>query len=322
MLARPIFRHLTLCVNLLLCYGCRSQDTTPPAAKDERLPFAERTVIIPAAGPPQQVTMPPLPDTLTFAGQRVPLERDDVREGLERELIVNTFGHSRTIFIIKNIERWRPLIERTLRENDVPTDFIYLAVAESEFENTAQSPAGAVGMWQFMAPTARDYGLHIDDDVDMRRDPKLATEAAARYLKWAQARLQSWPLVATSYNKGLTGTQTVLKYQQTDNFWDLYLNSETARYFYRILAFKVILENPEKYGYFLKTEGQYLPHRFKIVEVATDTDLVAFAKANNTTYRELRRLNPWFNNTTDYRLRVPANFSYEVRVPEGEEKPK
>ncbi len=308
--------------NLLFCYGCRSQDATPPAAEGERLPFAERTAIYPVDGAPQHVSMPPLPDTLTFAGERVPLDRDDVREGLERELVVNTFGHSRTIFIMKNIERWRPLIEKTLRENDVPTDFIYLAVAESEFENTAQSPAGAVGMWQFMAPTARDYGLHIDDDVDMRRDPKLATEAAARYLKWAQARLKSWPLVATSYNKGLTGTQNVLKYQQTDNFWDLYLNSETARYFYRILSFKVILENPEAYGYFLNSEEQYRPHQFKMVKVERDTDLVAFAKANNTTYKELRRLNPWFNNTTDYRLRVPANFSYEIRVPEREAKTK
>ncbi len=303
---------------MLFCYGCLSQDANPPVVKDERVPFADRTAIVPVDGQPQHVTMPPLPDTLTFAGVRVPLDRDDVREGLERELVVNTFGHSRTIFIMKNIERWRPLIEKTLRENDVPTDFIYLAVAESEFENTAQSPAGAVGMWQFMAPTARDYGLHIDADVDMRRDPKLATEAAARYLKWAEARLKSWPLVATSYNKGLTGTQNVLKYQQVDNFWDLYLNSETARYFYRILAFKIILENPEAYGYFLHPEEQYRPHRFKVVKLDRDTNLVAFAKANNTTYKELRRLNPWFNNTTDYRLRVPANFSYEVRVPERE----
>lgn len=314
-------RYLLL-FNLLFCFGCQSQNATPPVTQEERVPFARRTVIYPADSVPrsglQSVTLPPLPDTLFFAGERVPLERDDVREGLERELVVNTFAHSRTIFILKNIERWRPLIEKTLLDNNVPTDFIYLAVAESEFENTAQSPAGAVGMWQFMPPTARDYGLTIDEDVDMRRDPKLATEAATRYLKWAHARLKSWPLVATSYNKGLTGTQNVLKYQQADNFWDLYLNAETARYFYRILAFKVILENPERYGFFIHPDQQNRPHRFKIVKVDRDTDLVAFAKANNTTYKELRYLNPWFNNTTDYRLRVPANFSYEVRVPEGE----
>lgn len=313
------FRQITLLLailfEMLFCYGCRSQDADTPVVKDERVPFAERTTIVPIGSPPQHVTMPPLPDTLTFAGERVPLDRDDVREGLERELVVNTFGHSRTFYIIKNIERWRPLIEKTLRDNGIPTDFIYLAVAESEFDNTAQSPAGAVGMWQFMPLTGRDYGLHIDADVDMRRDPKLATEAAARYLKWSQARLNNWPLVATSYNKGLTGTQNVLKYQKTDNFWDLYLNSETARYFYRILSFKVLLENPEAYGYFLTPEDQYDPHRFKIVRVDTNTDLVAFAKANNTTYRELRRLNPWFNNTTDYRLNVPNGRAYEVRVP-------
>ncbi|WP_373514561.1 lytic transglycosylase domain-containing protein [Persicitalea sp.] len=316
---RSIACPLALIFDLLFCYGCRSQDATLPTLEEERLPFAERTAIYPT-DVPQHVMLPPLPDTLTFAGERVPLDRDDVREGLERELVVNTFGHSRTFYIMRNIERWRPLIEKTLRENSVPIDFIYLAVAESEFENTAQSPAGAVGMWQFMPLTGRDYGLHIDADVDMRRDPKLATEAAARYLKWSYARLKNWPLVATSYNKGLTGTQNVMKYQQTDNFWDLYLNPETARYFYRILSFKLVLENPEAYGYFFRPEDQYRPLRFKMVTIDSDTDLVAFAKANNTTYRELRRLNPWFNNTSDYRLRVPANSSYEVRVPEQEEK--
>ncbi|MPR35110.1 lytic transglycosylase domain-containing protein [Salmonirosea aquatica] len=309
-------------LNVLLCYGCHSQNTTPPSIQDERLPFAERTAIYPIdsfpAGKPQYVTLPPLPDTLTFAGERVPLERDDVRESLERELVVNTFGHSRTIFVMKNIARWRPLVEKTLRENDVPTDLIYLAVAESELENTVQSPAGAVGMWQFMQPTARDFGLTINEDVDMRRDPKLATEAATRYLKWAYVRLKSWPLVASSYNRGLTGMQNVLKYQQTDNFWDLYLNPETARYFYRILAFKVILENPEAYGYFLRPEDQYRPYQFKTVKVDRDTDLIAFAKANKTTYKELRLLNPWFSNTTDYRLRVPSGSFYEVRVPTKE----
>ena len=308
--------------NLLLCYGCRSQDTTPPTVKEERLPFAERTVIYPLdslpEGRPQHITLPPLPDTLIFAGERVPLEREDVREGLERELVVNTFSHSRTIFVLKNIERWRPLVEKNLRENNVPTDLIYLAVAESELENTVQSPAGAVGMWQFMPATARDFGLTINDDVDMRRDPRLATEAATRYLNWAYVRLKSWPLVASSYNRGLTGMQNVLKYQQADNFWDLYLNPETARYFYRILAFKVILENPEVYGFYLSPEDHYRPHQFKIVKVTQDTDLITFAKANKTTYKELRLLNPWFSNTTDYRLRVPAGSFYEIKVPERE----
>jgi membrane-bound lytic murein transglycosylase D len=296
--------------------GCNSDRSSAPVS--DSLMFAKRKTTLSNADsePPQRIHMPPLPDTLTFAGEPVPLDRDDVREGVEHELVINTFRHSSTIFILKRIERWRPLIEKTLREKGVPTDFIYLAVAESEFQNTARSYAGAMGMWQFMPATARDYGLHITNDADMRRDPRLATEAAGDYLKWAYKHLKSWSLVAASYNRGLSGTKSILQQQQTDNFWDLYLNPETARYLYRLIAFKLILENPEAYGYFLGPEDQYKPYEFKTVKVDRETNLIAFAKKHNTTYKELRQLNPWLNNTSNYMLRVPQNVTYEMRVPD------
>lgn len=160
-------------------------------------------------GSSQVVSTPLVPKHVTFAGHTIPLERDDVREALEYELTVNMFRHSKTLIILKNIERWRPLIEKTLEQNGVPKDFLYLAVAESEFDNTAQSYVGAVGMWQFMESTAKEQGLHIDKDADMRRDPKLATEAACRYLKKAYALFNDWTLVAASYNRGISGIQTI-----------------------------------------------------------------------------------------------------------------
>lgn len=266
--------------------------------------------------PPQQVSSPPLPPVVTFAGDTVPLHREDVKEALESELIVNTFRHSRTLSIIKSIERWRPLIESTLQANQVPVDFIYLAVAESEFDNNALSYAGAMGMWQFMENTAKEYKLDVNRSVDMRRDPKLSTEAASQYLKKSYTSLENWTLAAAAYNRGITGIRNNLKDQQVVNFYDLHLNPETARYVYRIIAFKLILENPQAYGYFLKPEDIYKPYDFSVETVEEDVDdLVEYAKTFNTTYKELRILNPWFNNTSNYKLDVPRNSSYEIRIP-------
>lgn len=304
----------------LILYACDSKDPTEPP-KLENFEDLSKEVEVKVGTPenprrPQLISAPPVPTVITFAGDTIPLERDDVREGIEYELIVNTFRHSRTMMVLKNIERWRPLIEKTLEENQVPIDFIYLAVAESEFDNTAESYAGAVGMWQFMERTAKDYDLDVNKDVDMRRDPKLSTEAAAKFLRWSYNYFNDWLLVAASYNRGVSGIQKNLKDQQVDNFFDLHLNPETARYVYRIIAFKLIMENPEAYGYFIKPEEKYKPFAFttKIVEKDVD-DLIEFAKSHRTTYKELRMLNPWFNNTSSFKLNVPRKGFYEIRVP-------
>ncbi len=307
-------------LSALLIYSCSSEEPDKQIVLEN---FEDKSteVEVSAGTPnnpraPQYVASPPMPATVTFAGDTIPLQRDDVREALELELITNTFRHSRTMVILKEINRWRPLIEQTLHENQVPVDFLYLAVAESEFDNNALSYAGAMGMWQFMKGTAKDYDLEIDRDVDMRRDPKLATEAASKYLKWAYTKLNDWTLVAASYNRGVNGIEGNLKDQQVDNFFDLHLNPETARYVYRIIAFKLIVENPEAYGYYLNPEKNYKPYNYQTEVVNKDIDdLVTFAKERNTTYRELRILNPWFNNTSNYRLNVPRNGSYEIRVP-------
>lgn len=308
------------CVILLTIHACDTGDQAPSYdIKEEKLVDQSAEVDVEIESPsqrPQNVTAPPLPEVVTFAGDTIPLYRDDVREALEYELTVNTFLHSKTMNIIKKFERWRPLIEQELEENQIPRDFIYLAVAESELDNNALSPVGAMGMWQFMKGTAKDYGLEIDRSVDMRRDPKLSTEAASKYLLEAYADLKDWPLVAASYNRGMRGIKDLLEEQKTDNFFDLHLNEETSRYLYRILALKLILENPKAYGYFIKPEEKYKPYEYDIVKVDKDIDdLVDFAQKYGTTYKELRILNPWFNNTTNYKLNVPRNESYELRVP-------
>ena len=314
-------KHILPLAGIIVLAGCSSQNTTDQELTKDFDELHRDMVVsvrsVDQQGGSQYITSPPIPAQVTFAGQKIPLHREDVKEALEYELTVNMFRHSRTITIIRNMERWRPLILKTLEANGIPQDFIYLAVAESEFDNTAQSYAGAMGMWQFMEATAKDYGLVIDKDVDMRRDPKLATEAASRYLKWAHAQLKDWALVAAAYNRGVQGIQNVMRDQQTNSFFDMHLNPETERYLYRIIAFKLILENPQAYGYYLDPKDSYKPYAFSTETLNENQviDLIAFAKKYKTTYKELRKLNPWFNNTSTYKLSVPKNNTYEVRVP-------
>jgi hypothetical protein len=253
---------------------------------------------------------------VTFAGEVIPVERADVREALEEELMVNAFRHSHTLAIIKNVARWKPFVVDILKSLDVPEDFLYLAVIESEFDNNALSYAGAAGMWQIMKETAKDYGLIMTNDIDMRRDPKLSTIAAGKFLKWSYSNLNNWTMTAASYNAGMKGMKDRLRDQKVNSFFDLHLNSETARYVYRIIALKLILENPEAYGYFVPDEEKYQPYQFTTVHVNDDiNNLVDFAQQYNTTYKELRILNPWFNNTSNFKLNIPKNESLEIRIP-------
>ncbi|WMJ74204.1 lytic transglycosylase domain-containing protein [Cytophagaceae bacterium ABcell3] len=299
-------------------FACQSRSTPDQRALRESTALSKETVVFSPGDSKatQHITSVPIPEIVTFAGEKIPIERTDVREGLEQELIINTFRHSHTLRIIKTIERWRPFVTKILRENNVPEDFIYLAVAESEFDNNARSFAGAVGMWQFMEKTAKEYDLKINNDVDMRRDPKLATEAASKFLTKAYGKFNDWTLAAAAYNRGVKGIKDVLEEQKADNFFDLHLNQETARYVYRIIALKLILESPEAYGYFVPENEKYQPYEFKTVVVDDDiNNLVDFALEHNTTYKELRLLNPWFNNTSNFKLRVGRKESYEIRVP-------
>ncbi len=264
----------------------------------------------------QHISSVMIPPVVTFAGETVPIEQTDVKEALEAELMINTFRHSRTLAIIKNFRRWKEFVTGILKEQRIPEDFLYVAVVESEFDNNALSPSGAVGMWQLLEDTAKEYGLLINDDADMRRDPKLSTEAAARFFRKAQGQLNNWTLVAASYNVGIQGMKNRLKDQKVNSFYDLHLNPETARYVYRILAFKLILENPEIYGYFVEENEKYAPYQFTTVKINNDIDnLVDFAKKNKTTYKQLRLLNPWFNNTEQFRLKVRKKQEFEVRIP-------
>lgn len=259
---------------------------------------------------------PKLPSSIIFATENIPLKSLDVKEGLDRELVVNNFWHSNTFFYFKRAYRWFPLMEKILNKEGVPTDFLYLAVIESGLIQ-ATSPSGAKGFWQFMPTTAKDYGLEVNAYIDERMHIAKSTRAACKYLKKAYDKLGSWVLAAAGYNRGVYGISSAMDTQEVDNFFDLRLNEETSRYVYRILALKLIMETPEKYGFYFKDSDLYLPYETKAVKVSKSIpDLIAWSADHNITIKILKILNPWIKGE---RLFVSPNKTYEILLPKNTE---
>lgn len=259
---------------------------------------------------------PELPSSIVFASEKIPLQSLDIKEGLDRELVVNNFWHSNTFFYFKRANRWFPIMKEILEEEGIPTDFLYLAVIESGLTQ-ATSPSGAKGFWQFMPSTATDYDLEVNQNVDERMHIAKSTRAACKYLKKAYDKLGSWVLAAAGYNRGVNGISRAIESQQVDNFFDLRLNEETSRYVYRIIALKMIMENPEEYGFYFTESNLYPPYKTKSVEVTqTIPDLVAWSLEQDITLKTLTLLNPWIKGTS---LVVSRNKSYEILLPENTE---
>ncbi|CAN5760516.1 lytic transglycosylase domain-containing protein [soil metagenome] len=256
----------------------------------------------------------PLPTSLSFAGEPVPLHIPDVAERLDRELLINSHFHSGTLLALKRMQRHMPEIGRILRENDIPEDFKYLAMAESLLANVTSS-AGASGFWQLMPDTARGLGLIVNEEVDERYHAQKATVAACRYLKTAHKKFNgSWTNAAAAYNRGMGGIDRALKHQGVESYYDLYLNDETTRYMFRILALKEVLGNPQKYGYDFGPEHGYNPLSTRAYPVTSSIpDLPKFALDQGTNYKTLRLLNPWIKG---YKLTVASGKQFELRLPE------
>ncbi len=253
-----------------------------------------------------------LPGELSFCGEKVPLDRIDVRERLDRELLVNTYWQSNTLLAHKRANRWFPLIEKVLAREGVPEDMKYLALIESGLTN-AVSPMGATGYWQFMEETAERHGLEVNAEVDERYHVEKSTEAACRYLKNGYAKYGSWALAAASYNLGQGGVDKQLGRQKQENYFDLLLPEETARYVYRILAMKEIISDPERYGFHLRKKDLYPPYSTRVMEVtAPIADLADFALQQHTDYKTLKLLNPWLRDT---RLSNREGRAYALLLP-------
>lgn len=283
--------------------------STPERISDESVASLQYEV---GNGPSPAISLD-VPKKMTFAGEAVPLGIPDVYERLDKELQINTYFHSNTIFLIKRAHRWLPQIQKILEENDVPEDFKYLPLIESGLLNDI-SPKNAVGYWQILKAAGKENGLEITDEVDERYDPLKATVAACKYLKQAYRKFGNWTIVAASYNRGMGGMERAIENQQVNSYYDLYLNEETSRYVFRILAIKEIVENPVKYGFRVSPEHLYQEESLRYVKVDESIrDLVTFAKEHNTNYKLLKRHNPWLR---DDRLTVRKGREYRIAIPE------
>ncbi|TDQ23822.1 lytic transglycosylase domain-containing protein [Tenacibaculum caenipelagi] len=253
-----------------------------------------------------------LPEDLNLAGERVPLEKLDIKERMDRELLVNTYWQSNGLLLIKRANKYFPVLEPLLKKYGLPDDFKFLALAESGFIDETSS-VGAAGMWHFMKQTGKEFGLEINNNVDERYHIEKSTRVAAEYLKKSKERFGSWTLAAAAYNAGNYGVSKRLEAQGVTSYYDAMLPDETERYVFRVLALKEIISNPEKYGFVYDKEDLYtLPKTYTVKVDTAITDIALFAKKFGTTYKDLKLHNSWLREN---KLNNRSRKLYEIKIP-------
>ena len=253
-----------------------------------------------------------LPNNLNLAGERVPIEIEDVKERMDRELLVNTYWQSNGLLLLKRAHKYFPILETLLKKYGIPDDFKYLALAESGFIDET-STAGAAGIWHFMKKTGKEYGLEINKNVDERYHIEKSTKVAAAYLKKAKERFGSWTLAAAAYNAGNYGIAKRLETQQVTSYYDALLPDETERYVFRILALKEVISNPKKYGFVFDENDLYTLEQTKEIKVdSAITNIASFAKNFGLNYKELKKHNPWLREN---HLNNKSKKNYLIKIP-------
>jgi hypothetical protein len=253
-----------------------------------------------------------LPSNLNLAGERVPTERPNIRERMDRELLVNTYWQSNGLLLLKRANKYFPILEPLLKKYGLPDDFKYLAVAESGLTDETSS-AGAAGMWHFMKTTGKEYGLEINKNVDERYNIEKSTKVAAEYLKKSRKRFGSWTLAAAAYNAGNYGVGKRLEAQQVSSYYDALLPNETERYVFRIIALKEVLSNPEKYGFEFEKEDLYTLQKTRTIKVdSAISNIASFAKGFGINYKELKLHNSWLREN---KLNNKSRKLYKIKIP-------
>lgn len=257
---------------------------------------------------------PHVPRSIDFAGQTITFDRPDLYERMDRELITFTYMHTNSTLMLKRSRRIFAEVEPILRENGIPDDLKYLMAIESNLDPTSVSPAGAAGLWQFMTATGRQYGLEVNSNIDERYNTKKATEAACKYLKEAYAKYGDWMTVAASYNAGMGGISSKLQAQREESAMDLWLATETSRYMFRILAAKMMFQDPQSFGFDVTEEDLYPFYPPKEVVTVTDpiADLVLFAGQHHVSYARLKEANLWLRED---KLNNASHRTYYVTIP-------
>ena len=259
-----------------------------------------------------KVSAIPIPDSLIFSGETIDLSENDLIQRFDKEILVNTYWQSNTLQLIKRSRKYFKIIEPILKKEGVPDDFKYLAVIESGLENL-RSPKGAKGIWQIMRGTGRELGLEINNNVDERYNLELSTIAACRYIKKAKNKFGTWTLAAAAYNRGMSGVNRALKKQNVKSYYDLLLGNETKRYVFRIHALKLILNNPNNYGFFIEDSQYYKDDHFEVMNVDYPIkNLSEFAKKNGINYKTLKIFNPWLIQN---HLNNRSKKKYKIKIP-------
>ena len=265
------------------------------------------------------VVAPFIPEKLFFCDEKVPIENQDILERFDKEILVNTYYHSKAILILKRSNKYFPIIEKYLKKYNIPDDFKYLAIAESALENVT-SPAGAKGFWQFMRKTGLAYGLEINDLVDERYHLEKSTESACKYLNKLYEEFGNWTLAAAAYNMGPSALRKQIKKQNVNNYYDLKLNNETSRYIFRIIAYKIIDKNPLTYGFDLDDSSLYPPIKTYEMEINKTIENIAnFGNEIGFNYKIIKYLNPWILknkleiNEKNYTIKLPLEKSLEIK---------
>ena len=250
-----------------------------------------------------------------LCGETVPMTDSRMAERFEKEMLVALGDRPQVILWLKRSTRYFPYLEQMLEENGLPDDLKYLAVAESALRMHAGSNKGAMGVWQMMPQTARKYGLEVNSRFDERRNIYISTPAAMTYLKDLYTRFGSWALALAAYNMGEEGLEAEILEQGTENYFKLYLYSETQRFVFRILAVKQILAAPRQFGFDLTPADYYAPETFSTVEVKTVEDLPIrlIAQAAKTDFSTIKELNP------EVRGHYLAEGVRSVNIPKGSE---
>jgi len=243
---------------------------------------------------PSLIASVKITEPIDFCGEPVDLDSQEVRERLEKELLLTIWDRPQVILWIKRSTRYLPIIEKMLSENKMPDDLKYVAIIESALRPHAGSRKGAIGFWQFLKSTGQKYGLRINAEIDERRNIFSSTRAAINYFKDLHAMLGSWSLSAAAYNMGELGLESEIVSQKTNDYYRLYLPLETQRYMFRIIAAKIILTNPERFGYRFAEQDLYPPLQFDRIhlECFQDTPLHIIAIAANTHFKVIKDLNP------------------------------
>jgi len=262
---------------------------------------------------PSLLTSIKISSQLEFCGERVPIKVQDVRERLEKELMLSLWDRPQVILWLKRSRRYLPHIENMLRKSGMPDDLKYVAVAESALRPHVISKRGAVGFWQFMKYTGRKYGLVINERIDERRNISASTQAAIRYFTDLYEMFGSWTLAAAAYNMGEDGLMAEIMEQGTTNFYVLYLPLETQRFVFRILSVKLIFSDPERYGFQLSDDDYYPTIKFDLIQIDCfqDTPIQIIAKAAKTHFKMIKDLNPQIRGHY-----LPAG-SHMVQIPQG-----